>query len=88
MPYAAHSAVLRSRCRYFSDIYELKYTKCTNSHTTPYLPFVDDSLPTELFKAVLCYIYTGEYDELLSANDRQKLDVVLDRLVILIKGRV
>ncbi|VDK76997.1 unnamed protein product [Litomosoides sigmodontis] len=76
--YAAHSFILRARCRYFSDFWNTLVTQQSDDAKLHIL-FMDNSILPETFQAMLYYIYSGEYDKSLCYSDRQSLNVVLQR---------
>ncbi|CAG9532968.1 unnamed protein product [Cercopithifilaria johnstoni] len=76
--YAAHSFILRARCRYFSDFWNSLVTQQSDSAKFEIL-FMDNSISSETFQAMLYYIYSGEYDKSLCDSDRQSLNTVLQR---------
>ncbi|VDN17146.1 unnamed protein product [Gongylonema pulchrum] len=77
--YAAHSFVLRARCRYFCDFWDSLFVEPSADGNTVSVAFPHDNTSSEMFKAMLYYIYTGEYDKSLSEGDRQHLTTVLQR---------
>uniref|UniRef100_A0A915PQP9 BTB domain-containing protein n=1 Tax=Setaria digitata TaxID=48799 RepID=A0A915PQP9_9BILA len=76
--YAAHSFVLQARCRYFSDFWGSLMSKQSDDKKLE-IPFVDNSISSETFHAMLYYIYSGEYDKSLRDFDRQSFNFVLQR---------
>uniref|UniRef100_A0A0R3RX56 BTB/POZ domain-containing protein 7 n=1 Tax=Elaeophora elaphi TaxID=1147741 RepID=A0A0R3RX56_9BILA len=76
--YAAHSFILRARCRYFSDFWDSLITQQSDDAKLEIL-FTDDTISSETFKAILYYIYSGEYDKSLCDCDRQSFNAILQR---------
>lgn len=76
--YAAHSFILRARCRYFSDFWNSLVTQQSDDAKLQIL-FTDNSISSETFRAMLYYIYSGEYDKSLCHSDGQSLNAILQR---------
>ncbi|VDP12852.1 unnamed protein product [Onchocerca flexuosa] len=76
--YAAHSFILQARCRYFSDFWDSLITQQLDDAKLEIL-FMDNSISSETFQAMLYYIYSGEYDESLRDLDRQSFSIILQR---------
>ncbi|EJD76797.1 Btbd7 protein, variant [Loa loa] len=76
--YAAHSFILRARCRYFSDFWNSLVTQRSDDAKLEIL-FTDSSMSSETFQAMLYYIYSGEYDISLCHSDRQSFIAILQR---------
>ncbi|EJW88351.1 hypothetical protein WUBG_00737, partial [Wuchereria bancrofti] len=76
--YAAHSFILRARCRYFSDFWNSLVIQQSDDKKLEIL-FMNNSISSETFQAMLYYIYSGEYDKSISDFDRQSFNAILQR---------
>uniref|UniRef100_A0A8R1XYV0 BTB domain-containing protein n=1 Tax=Onchocerca volvulus TaxID=6282 RepID=A0A8R1XYV0_ONCVO len=76
--YAAHSFILQARCHYFSDFWDSMITQSSDDAKLE-ISFMDNSISSETFQAMLYYIYSGEYDESLRDLDRQSFNIILER---------
>lgn len=52
-----HKAVLSSRCPYFKDL----FSQHTEPNAVIHMEFKTEGMTTEIFSALLCYLYTGDF---------------------------
>ncbi|KAK6108220.1 BTB/POZ domain family protein [Brugia pahangi] len=76
--YAAHSFILQARCRYFSDFWNSLVTQQSDNAKLEIL-FMNNSISSGTFHAMLYYIYSGEYDKSLSDFDQKSFNDILQR---------
>lgn len=52
-----HKAILSSRCPYFKDL----FSQHTEPNAVIHMEFKTEGMTTEIFSALLCYLYTGDF---------------------------